>query len=90
VLVGVCDPDEERVIEETPDELHADGETGGRLAHGKGERRVAGIDGGPSTPSVTAYCILAAFGSIHPVKLAGPLWYIVLRMIHMDVRFTEE
>jgi hypothetical protein len=48
VLVGVRDPHEERVVEETPDELHADGETGRRLAHGQGERQVAGVVGGNS------------------------------------------
>ena len=42
VLVG-GDPGEERVVEETPDELHADWETGRRLPHGKGERRVARV-----------------------------------------------
>ena len=36
----------------------------------------------------TACCVQAAYVSIHPVKLSGPLWYIALRMIHMDVRFT--
>ncbi len=44
--------------------------------------------GGRSNPLVTACCVQAAYVSIHPVKLSGPLWYIALRMIHMDVRFT--
>src|SRR4029450_8679166 len=43
MLVGVCDPHEEWVAEEAPDELHADGEPGRRLAHRQGERRVAGV-----------------------------------------------
>src|ERR671923_943250 len=43
VLVGVRDPHEERGVEAAPDELHADGETGRRLAHGQGKRRVAGV-----------------------------------------------
>jgi hypothetical protein len=47
-LVGVRAPHEERVVEETPDELHADGESGRRLAHRPGERRVAGVVGGSS------------------------------------------
>src|SRR5689334_2712667 len=43
VLVGVRDSHEQRVVEEAPDELHADRETCRRLAYGQGERRVAGI-----------------------------------------------
>ena len=43
VLVGVGDPHEERIVEEAPDELHADRQTRRRLAHGEGERRVAGV-----------------------------------------------
>src|SRR6516162_9953486 len=43
VLVGIRDPHEERVVEEAPNELHADGEPGRRLAHGQGECRVPGI-----------------------------------------------
>ena len=40
MLVGIRDPHDERVVEEAPDELHADRETRRRLAHGEGERRV--------------------------------------------------
>src|SRR6266705_6707996 len=43
VLVGVGGPHEERIVEETPDELHADRETRRRLAHGDGQGRVAGV-----------------------------------------------
>src|SRR5438093_2263891 len=43
VLVGVCDPHEERIVEEAPDELHADRETRRRLAHGDGQGGVAGV-----------------------------------------------
>src|SRR5262245_36706090 len=43
LLVGVSDPQDERVIEEAPDELHADGQAVRRLAHGEGEGRVAGV-----------------------------------------------
>lgn len=43
MLVGVGDPQEERVVEAAPDELHADRETGRGLAHGQGKRWVAGV-----------------------------------------------
>src|SRR6185436_19831913 len=43
VLVGIRDPHEERIVEKAPHELHADREPRRRLAHGEGERRVAGV-----------------------------------------------
>src|SRR5881397_4177737 len=43
VLVGVGGPHEERIVEETPDELHADRETRRRLAHRESERGVSGV-----------------------------------------------
>jgi hypothetical protein len=43
VLVGVGGPHEERIVEETPDELHADRETRRRLAHRESERRVSRV-----------------------------------------------
>src|SRR5262245_65606746 len=37
VLVGVGDPHQERIVEEAPDELHADRETRWRLADREGQ-----------------------------------------------------
>src|SRR5262245_30921629 len=43
VLIGIRDPHEDRIVDEAPNELHADRQPRSRLAHGKGERRVAGV-----------------------------------------------
>src|SRR5712691_6643660 len=65
VLVGVRDPHEERVVEEAPDELHADRETGRRLAHGQSERRVAGVvEGLGVTGAAAVYRLEVVFNGL--------------------------